>query len=273
MKYIFEVDSSDAQRGTTFSEYERGIAKNILEFIEQIYKLCKIAFPDKEFIIQKAPTAPCPRFCEKSENHCEKDFIIIKTNELTYWCQTIYQISHEMTHAAIHYNSSPESKYISWIEETICEAMSLFFLKQTIINWNSIKPQDFGQSYKESISKYLADLLSEEGTNELANIKSIEELKQINETSQSNRSTRKNEMHKLFLCLDNNNIHGLINYRKYILHGTILLDTKKYKTAFHNNSAVAYLCDLQDNVIPRWVAKLNYIKINLIPSKSESIST
>lgn len=251
MKYIFVVNSNDAQSGTIFSEYEQEIAKSILEFVEQIYKICGISFPNKKFIIQKTPTAPCPRFCEGSKNHCENDFVIITTKSLTYWCQAVYQISHEITHAAIHYNSSPESKCISWIEETICEVMSLFSLKQAIINWDSIKPQDFDQSYKESISEYLADLLSEEGTNELTNIKGIEELKQINETSQRNRNTRKSEMHKLFLCLDNNNIHGLINYRKYILYGTILLDTKKYKTEFHNNNAVAYLCNLQDNVVPQ----------------------
>lgn len=273
MNYVFALNSNDAQHGITFSKYEQKLANDILLFIEQVYNTYDVLFPSKKITILKAPTMSCPRFCMGNENHYKNDFIIITTKKLTYWCQAIYQISHKMTHAAIQYNSSSKSKYIPWIEETICEAMSLFFLKQAIINWDSIKPQDFDQSYKESIGEYLADLLSEEGTNELTNIKGIEELKRIDETSQSNRNTRKNEMHKLFLCLNNNNIHGLINYRKYILYGTILLDTKKYKTEFHNNNAVAYLCDLQDNIVPQWVAKLNYIKTNLIASKKGNIIT
>lgn len=260
MIYKFAVNSKDVQQGVIFSEYEQKLANGILTFIEQSYATCGIFFPDKVLFIVKEPIASNPRFCPGYKTDCKSDYIIIASNNLTYWCQTMYQFGHEMTHAIIHYNSSLKSKSTSWIEETICEAMSLFFLKEAVINWESIRPQDFSQSYKEGIIEYLNNLLLEKGTNELTNSKSIKELQQINDSSQDNRNTRKNEMHELFLHLDKDNINGLINYRKYILPGTILLNTKKYKAAFYSNQAVACLCNLQDNIVSQQTAKLNSIK-------------
>ena len=260
MKYKFVTNSKNVQQDAIFSEYEQELANGILTFIEQSYAAYGIQFPNKVLLIVKEPTASNPKFCLGNKNNCKNDFIIVASNKLNYWCQAMYQISHEMTHAIIQYNSSSKTESISWIEETICEAMSLFFLKQAIINWEFIKPQTFGQSYKESIVEYLNNLLLEKGTNKLANSKSVEELQRINDSSQDNRNTRKNEMHELFLRLDGDNINGLINYRKYILRKTILLNTKKYKTAFYGNQAVTYLCNLQDNIVSQRTAKLNSIK-------------
>lgn len=70
-------------------------------------------------------------------------------------------------------------------------------------------------------------------------------------------------MHKLFSYIDDTSIFGLISYRKYIMAGTILLDTKKYKRDFYDNEAVAYLCDLQDKIIAPWKARMHFIKTAL----------
>ena len=263
MKYIFVVNSNDAQPKTIFSECEQEIAKSILKFVEQIYKICGIFFPDKKIIIQKAPTAPCPRFCMGSKNNFTNDCIIITTENLSYWCQAMFQISHEMTHAGIQYNSSSESESVSWIEETICEAMSLFFLKKAVYHWEEIKPNWFNESYKNNVDDYLKNALSESGTDELSKCKSLKILKRIDENSQDNRATRKNEMHKLLSHIKGKNIKGLINYRKYIMRNTILLNTKKYRRDFCTNEAVTYMCDLQDKIIAPWKARLYFIGASL----------
>lgn len=172
-------------------------------------------------------------------------------------------MSHEITHAGIQYNSPSDSESISWIEETICEAMSLFFLKRAACTWEKIKPDWFDESYKDDIDSYLKDMLSETGTDELTKCTNLKMLKSIDRESQNNRNTRKNEMHKLFSYIDDTSIFGLISYRKYIMAGTILLDTKKYKRDFCDNEAVAYLCDLQDKIIAPWKARMHFIKTAL----------
>lgn len=264
MKYSFVIADTDAQLGTTFLEYEKEIAKGILHYIEQVYTEQGIIFPDNgEIYIIKSPSSINPRFCLGSKNNFANDFIIITAKKLLYWCQALFQISHEMTHAGIQYNSPSDSESISWIEETICEAMSLFFLKRAACTWEKIKPDWFDESYKDDIDSYLKDMLSETGTDELTKCTNLKMLKSIDRESQNNRNTRKNEMHKLFSYIDDTSIFGLISYRKYIMAGTILLDTKKYKRDFFDNEAVAYLCDLQDKIIAPWKAKMHFIKTAL----------
>lgn len=160
MKYSFVIADTDAQLGTTFLEYEKKIAKGILHYIEQVYTEQGIIFPDNgEMYIIKSPSSINPRFCLGSKNNFANDFIIITAKKLLYWCQALFQISHEMTHAGIQYNSPSDSESISWIEETICEAMSLFFLKRAACTREKIKPDWFDESYKDDIDSYLKDML------------------------------------------------------------------------------------------------------------------
>lgn len=264
MKYTFVVADVDSRLGATFSECEKQIARKILHYIEKVYTKHGVIFPNSnEIYIIKNPSNTNPKFCMGSKNNFTNDYIIITTKNLSYWCQAMFQISHEMTHAGIQYNSSSESESVSWIEETICEAMSLFFLKKSVYHWEEIKPNWFNESYKNDLDDYLKSALSESGTDELSKCKSLKILKCIDENSQDNRATRKNEMHKLLSYIEGQNIKGLINYRKYIMRNTILLNTKKYRRDFCTNEAVTYMCDLQDKIIAPWKARLYFIATSL----------
>lgn len=130
------------------------------------------------------------------------------------------------------------------------------------INGNDKFFQNLTDEEKQTILDYEL-MLFETGTDELSKCTSLKMLKLIDRESQNNRNTRKNEMHKLFSYIDNNSIIGLIGYREYIMTGTILLDTKKYKRDFCDNEAVAYLCDLQDKIIAPWKARMYSIKTAL----------
>lgn len=46
--------------------------------------------------------------------------------------------------------------------------------------------------------------------------------------------------------LNSENIKGLLLYRWYLQSDPLLLNTAKYREAFPHNTAVSYLCDLQD---------------------------
>lgn len=48
-----------------------------------------------------------------------------RAENLGYWAQFIYQLSHEMTHYVIRQYKTDKAAIVKWFEETICEAMSL----------------------------------------------------------------------------------------------------------------------------------------------------
>lgn len=76
-----------------------------------------------------------PMFIPKSLNsYITNEYILLSVKKYTYWCQVIYQLSHELTHCLIYCHNKKEQQKAKWIEETICEAMSLYFLKLFLSN-------------------------------------------------------------------------------------------------------------------------------------------
>lgn len=56
---------------------------------------------------------------------------------LNYWAQFIYQLSHELTHYVIRQYKENRNSIIKWFEETLCEAMSLYILRQSSTKWSN----------------------------------------------------------------------------------------------------------------------------------------
>ena len=162
-----------------------------------MYLQIGIAFPNERFQIRKySDKSIAPMFCLAKDNPpSQVNFIVISMENLGFWCQAIFQMGHEMTHAAIHYNSPSNARSTAWIEETICEAMALFCLNVFACNWERIQLAEINPDYASQIEKYLRNELSKNGNNKLSLCCSYEELKQINTTSQEQREQRKNEMH------------------------------------------------------------------------------
>lgn len=187
-----------------------------------------------------------PMFVPKSQNpHIPQDRILLSIEKYTYWCQVIYQLSHELTHCFIYCHNRNLNHQVKWIEETICEAMSLYFLKYFKDNWNMIDLSKMMPEYDDSIDNYLNNFLKKEGNKRLSNYKSLKELEYINNTSEVRREDRYYEMIKLFTMLTEENIKGIIYYKDYTYPNSYLLNTKKYMKDFPNNNAVKYLCQLQ----------------------------
>ena len=235
---------------STFTEKEKDIAHIIVTTIEQMYLQLEIKFPNVKIQIRKYPAdSATPMFCLAKNNPPAKvDFINIAIDSFGYWCQAIFQLGHEMTHAAVHYNSPRITKSTPWIEETISESMSLFFLNSFADNWNTIKRFKNAPQYSADVRTYLCDALSKNGSGKLSMCRGYNELKQIDIDSQTYREQRENEMHELYKLLNADNIRGLLLYRWYLQSDPLLLDTTKYREAFPHNTAVSYLCDLQDSI-------------------------
>lgn len=194
------------------------------------------------------PQFPSPIFCRANENEGMNYDTIYITCDCSYWCQVVFQLSHELTHCFIHCTNKDRSKQIDWVEETICEAISLYFLKYFADEWVLLPLYELNHDFAESFRDYLKNELNNLYSKKLTLCQSIQELKQLNATSQEERENRRYERNQLFKLLTKENIPTLIEYRNFAVDN-LLLDTVKYRQAYADNSAVSYLCYLQDKIV------------------------
>ena len=219
----------------------------ILRDILSVYEKIGLDFDPQDRIILGG--MPCPRFCLKEENNIAYDQIHLAMTDYSYWCQAAYQLSHELTHCFIHCHNTDRRYYASWIEETICEAMSLYFLAHFRDNWADTPFYPYNPNYSNCFAEYLNDIEVKDGNNRLSNCRDYKELMDIDRTSQDQREDRKNEMLGLYHLISERNIMGLIYYRDYIVPDRKILNCKDYLAAYPYNFAVKYLCDLQGKIL------------------------
>lgn len=56
----------------------------------------------------------------------------------TYWCQYVYQFSHELCHVMTHFDRCKEHRH-KWFEESLCELASLFVLHRLAEVWKTVR--------------------------------------------------------------------------------------------------------------------------------------
>ena len=59
----------------------------------------------------------------------------------TYWCQYVYQFSHELCHVMTNFDRHKEHKH-KWFEESLCELASLFVLHRLATVWKEHPPAE-----------------------------------------------------------------------------------------------------------------------------------
>lgn len=228
--------------------------RTITNFMFEHYESMGITDGGEKRIIKNIPSFPTPMFCPKSLNpENQFDYILLDAKGYTYWSQIIYQLAHEMTHCIIHILSNVGTRSTPWIEETICEAMSLYFLDYFATNWSRCSLSNFNAEYGSSIWEYLNILLLNDGNFRLTQAKDQSELEDINCSAQvaEKRIDRKEEVRYLYSVLKITDVIGLLRYREYMIDGSILLDTERYRNVFFGNKAVAYLCGIQESIMNR----------------------
>lgn len=234
------IENSD-----THTEYIKPINDFIVDFFQNIG-----ANFDYQTRLIFTTNRPAPRFCSTIDNpQNQQDLILLSIDNCSYWCKVIYQLSHELTHCYIFCHNKHKSQEINWIEETICEALSLFFLKYFFINWKSIELSKINFGFSKHIATYLDDILKEPWRKAIANIKTQKDLQEFNDNCQDDRAKRRREMICLYKKITKACILGLLAYRDYVIEGTLMLDTQKYRNDFQGNDAVDYICSLQDGIM------------------------
>ncbi|WP_143598543.1 hypothetical protein [Tissierella sp. P1] len=147
----------------------------------------------------------------------------------SYYCQYIYQLSHELTHYAIRQGKIDKNITIKWFEETLCEAMSLYILDLSAQRWDECGLSNNNPNYFRSILEYLKKEYNREGNSMVNSCKTLNDLKYIESTSESERANRileRNYLYKTFKDMPKD-IKNIIYYTQY-LHG-IMVNFDKWK--------------------------------------------
>ena len=224
----------------------------LCKFVVDYYEKTGLSFDCKPCYVEINTSLDAPHYInsakQSSGHHVE-----LTVSNFNLWNQMLFQLAHEITHCFIFCNNQSDAHSISWVEETICEAMSLFFLKLSSQNWSRLPLYKINPKYaRQFITPYMENEIEKDaGADKLGSCASYDELLHIEMTSQSNREYRHDETVKLYELIKKNDIAGLIKYRDYALANKRLLDTEAYRMAFPNNDAVSYLCALQDSIMAR----------------------
>lgn len=237
--------------GNIISDTDRFWLSSILYGVVTSFCSSNLFLENEPIFITNNSSATSPVFYSKVVNPFLKyDKIVLNCAGLSYWCQVIFQLSHELAHCVIsRINDGSRNNIVSWIEETVCEATSLYCLKWFSEHWLSIPSSNQFPSYSSSIKTYLNDFLAKGGTGKLSNCRSYFELEEINHTSEDRREDRRQEMCLLYSLIQGDDLLSLFSYRSYLVDGTILLDTDTYSNAFPSIDAVQYLCSLQNSIL------------------------
>ena len=173
-----------------------------------------------------------------------------------YWAHVIYQLSHEMTHYVIG-EESADVEYVPWCEETICEAMSYYFLEYFSEHWGECSLSSINEEYADALSDYTYEAidLSMEGYEELEfdlYTATPKQLKIINDEAMTNRTYRAEAAAMLHEAIEKSeDVTGLLHYRDFINEETLLLDIDRYREAYPDNMAVDFLCMLSEDIEDR----------------------
>lgn len=163
---------------------------------------------------------------------------------LDYWAQTIYQLSHELCHYAIRQGKVDKDFTLSWFEEIICEAMSLYSLRWASNNWDKCALYSSNKFFGESICDYLNNELRDIGTGEFQKCNSIEKLKQYD--AQTNRESHRNERNQLYHKIVKNPslCRCFCDYQKYVNQNGITINFFEWEKN-DKNSLVQFLHTMQ----------------------------
>jgi hypothetical protein len=166
-------------------------------------------------------------------------YIILNLKELSFWGQLLYQLSHEMTHYLCRQQRNDYSySHLKWLEETICEAFSLFIVKIASEKWNNNKLHKINPTFDKSLKDYYKQEYGKiNRTDEtlLEDIKTLKELEYINRYAEDKRELRNNTRNNLFDILNSyefGEIKRIIEYNDYMKENSnnLLIDFEKWES-------------------------------------------
>ncbi|EGT4138506.1 hypothetical protein QYB59_000037 [Clostridium perfringens] len=217
--------------------------KKLLDFILIEYELLfsKEVLCNSKCTIINYPLNKYPQFLPFKK----PQEIHLSVDSFDYYAWTTYQLSHELCHYILHQTSN-NLPILSWFEETLCEAFSLYILDFCYEKWSDCEIAKKYPCYNSSMLEYLIKEFNKSPNDGLKKCTSLNNLKYINSISESDRSQRileRNSVYKLFKEY-RDDIYLITNYRKYII-SDILIDFERWLKDTNNNQFIKELSKIQ----------------------------
>ena len=156
--------------------------------------------------------------------------IRLRTSSMSYWCQVVFQLAHEMTHYLYCQTYDYTKLYGSkWNEEIVCEAMSLYMMMQLAHQWGTCELSEYDRHrifpYSCSIYSYVADERNkgfEKALKSSQGAVPIQEFAGLNKTAGGDRENHRAEtrhLYDLLITLEKEQIKPIIleMYRYYLV--------------------------------------------------------
>ncbi|MBO5788369.1 MAG: hypothetical protein J6R42_00325 [Clostridia bacterium] len=229
------------------SQYIKAILDFLLPEFERLFG--KETMHGETCFIFNDPDAPCPSFLHKNPL-----FIRLHQSKLTYWCQTIYQLSHELTHYALRQSKQDKRYSLRWFEEIVCEGMSLYILEYAAHHWELCSLSKTSPGFALSIARYVKNESSRgEATNGLSECTTISKLQayEHNRDAENKRETHKKETNAMYraICLAPEAVECFTCYQKYLIGDhRLLFDFDKWMADYPNNPLLKALQKMQPKI-------------------------
>ena len=151
--------------------------------------------------------------------------------DLSFWAQTIFQLSHELCHYAIRQHKINKEFTLSWFEEIVCEAMSLYALQWSAENWKDCSLSLMNPQFSNAIKRYLEEELKAEGNDVFQKCETFEMLVHYEKEHSTDRPTHKNERNQLYFEIAKNPAYCLCvcDYHRYIEKNGITIDFERWE--------------------------------------------
>ena len=197
-------------------------------------------------IVFNDPKADCPMLITSTV----PVMIRLAQASTSYWAQTIYQLSHEMCHYAIRQGHKGDSYILSWLEETICEAMSLYALEWAAVNWYKCPLSHRAPQFSNSIMAYLVDELKRIPKNSLSMCQTLGDLRACNQNAAAERDGRLGERNALYRVISEFSEESYLfcDMYQYLNEDKLTLDFEKW-LADHPSEIVRCLSRIQPKIL------------------------
>ena len=175
--------------------------------------------------------------------------IRLAQESLDYWAQTVFQLSHEMTHYACLSVRGLDTPPARWYEEIFCEAMSLYFLEYAATNWSYCWLSRINPSFDASIRDYLNVNYNDAWSEGLASCRTHAALLTYDRDlmPERRRDGHVRERNKLYLAIRQNPTAAgaLVRYSRYLCAGGVLVDFASWQRAERGNPLIPLFASLQ----------------------------
>lgn len=163
--------------------------------------------------------------------------------------QCIYQLAHELTHYALRQGKEDKNRLLSWFEETLCEAFSLYVMSIATMRWRECSFYKVDKNYYVKINSYYRGELSKTG-DKISMCTTLGELSMINKNAENNRQDRydiRNKTFELFTRLPKD-IKEILNYCKYLNEDMLTINFDRWEKEGKYPHFVKELAQIQPKI-------------------------